>query len=67
MADKITADSNIMEIAEKYPKTIEVFHKYGLGCIGCVASRYETIGDVSKDGVDAKKFLADLNKAAGLK
>lgn len=67
MADKITKSSNIMEVAQKYPKTMEVFHKYGLGCIGCVAARYETIGDVVKDGVELDSFLKDLNKAAASK
>ena len=67
MADKITAKSNIIEIAEKYPKTMEVFNKYGLGCIHCVAARFETIGDVAGHGIELEAFLKDLNTAAGSK
>ena len=29
MADKVTKEMNIMEIAQKHPESIEVFHRYG--------------------------------------
>lgn len=66
MGDKITPDTNIMEMAQKWPATVQVFQAYGLGCIGCVAASFETIGDVAHHGIDIDQFLADLNKAAGL-
>ena len=43
MADKVTKEMNIMEIAQKHPESIEVFHRYGLGCIGCAAARFENL------------------------
>ena len=43
MAEKVTKDMNILEIAQKHPESIEVFHKYGLGCLGCAAARFETL------------------------
>ena len=64
MSDKITAEMGIMEVVNKYPQTIEVFRKYGLGCIGCAAAHFETIGDVAGHGVSLEQMLKDLNDAA---
>ena len=61
---KITKDSNLGEIAQKYPETIDVFMKHGLHCIGCVAAQYETLEQGAKaHGIDVKKLVDDLNKA----
>ncbi len=64
MADKVTADMGIMEVVNKYPKTTEVFRKYGLGCIGCAAAHFETIADIAGHGVSLEQMLKDLNEAA---
>ncbi len=34
---------SIEEVVKKYPETIEVFERYGLGCVGCRAALFETI------------------------
>lgn len=61
---KITKDSNLGEIAQKHPETVEVFMKYGLHCIGCMAAQYETLEQGAKaHGIDVKKLVDDLNKA----
>lgn len=61
---KITAKSNIMEVVQKHPETIEVFVKHGMHCIGCVAANFENIEEgCSAHGIDAKKLVSDLNKA----
>lgn len=36
-------DLIIMEAVEHYPEAVEVFLEYGLHCIGCHISGYETI------------------------
>jgi hybrid cluster-associated redox disulfide protein len=62
---KITKDMSIVEIVQKYPQTLEVFAKYGLGCIGCAAARFENLEAGAKvHGVDVEKFVDDLNAAA---
>jgi hybrid cluster-associated redox disulfide protein len=66
MGDKITKDTLIAELAQKYPATVQVFQAYGLGCFGCVAAAFETVEDISHHGIDMDQFLKDLNKAAGL-
>lgn len=62
-AAKITAESNILEIVHNYPKTVDVFQKYGFHCVGCALAQYENIGQGAQvHGIDVKKLLADLNK-----
>ena len=65
MADeKITENMNIKEVLEKYPKSVPVFAKYNMGCIGCIAASFERIKDIAVvHGVDVKTFLKDLNEA----
>ena len=61
---KITAKMSIGEIVNKYPETAEVFFKHGMHCLGCAASHFENLEQgCQAHGIDAKKLVADLNKA----
>ncbi len=40
---KITKDHNLAEMIQKHPKTAEVLLDYGLHCVGCVASSYDSV------------------------
>ena len=42
--EKVTADSSIIETVQLHPEIIDIFMQYGLGCIGCMAANFETIG-----------------------
>lgn len=58
----ITAGMPIGEIISKYPKTIEIFLKHGLHCIGCHLSNLESLEIGAKaHGIDLKKILKELN------
>lgn len=60
----ITKEMSIQEVVVDHPETVEVFAKYGMGCIGCAAARFENIGQAAQaHGIDIKKLLDDLNKA----
>lgn len=62
MAEKVTKEMNIMEIAQKHPESIEVFHRYGLGCLGCAAARFENLEAGAKvHGFDADEMIAEIN------
>ncbi len=65
MAEKtITKYMNIIDIVKDYPETIEVFAKYGLGCIGCAAARFENLEAGAKvHGIDVDQFVDELNNA----
>lgn len=61
---KITNEMSIIEIAQKYPETLEVFTKFGLGCIGCAAARYENVEAGARvHGIDPNVLLDELNKS----
>jgi len=62
--DKIKKDMPLGEVIQKYPQTFEVFSKYGLHCIGCAVSAFETIEQgAMAHGINAEELVKDLNKA----
>ncbi len=45
---------------------MEVFQKYGLGCIGCAAARFENLEAGAKvHGIDPDVMVADINAIIG--
>ena len=61
---KITKEMGLIEIVQNYPETIEIFQKYGLGCIGCAAARFENLEAGAKvHGIDPDKIVEELNAA----
>jgi len=61
---KITKEMSITEIVQKYPQSIDVFLKHGMGCLGCAAARFENLGQgAMAHGIDVDKLIADLNEA----
>lgn len=59
----ITKKMKLNYIIEKYPDTINVFFKYGLGCIGCSYASFETIEEGCKaHNIDVDKLVKELNK-----
>ena len=67
-AVKITGSMTLGEAVSKYPRTMEVLFRYGLHCIGCHISAYETIEQgalahgLAKE--DIKKMIEEMNKQA---
>lgn len=62
MSRKITKDMNIIEIVQTCPESVEVFQKYGLGCLGCAAARFENLEAGAKvHGFDPDQMVADIN------
>ena len=60
---KITKDAGIIDAVQQHPEIIEVFQNYGLGCIGCMAAHYETIGQgAGAHGLDVDALVSDINK-----
>lgn len=56
---QITKDTGIIEAVQKYPQIIEIFQQYGLGCIGCMAAHFETIGQgAGAHGIDVDALIA---------
>ena len=60
----ITKDTGIIEAVQNHPKILQVFAEYGLGCVGCMAARFETLEQgAAAHGIDIEALVADLNKA----
>lgn len=60
---KITKDTGIIDAVQEHPEIIEVFQEYGLGCIGCMATNFETIGEgAGAHGLDVDALIEDINK-----
>jgi hybrid cluster-associated redox disulfide protein len=64
----ITKDMGFAEVLQRFPQTLPVFSKYGMHCIGCSMSAFETIEQgAMAHRINVKKFVDDLNAAAGAK
>jgi hypothetical protein len=62
----ITEEMSIPEIVTQYPKTKEVFARYGLHVDGYKALEHENLFATSKvHQLDLPKILAELNQIAG--
>ncbi len=60
---KVTKEMGIIEIVQNHPESLEVFAKYGLGCIGCAAARFENLEAGAKvHGVDPEQMVAEINE-----
>jgi hybrid cluster-associated redox disulfide protein len=60
----ITGDMAIGDVVNKYPNTINVFFKHGLGCVGCAVARFENIQQgAMAHGIDVDALINDLNQA----
>lgn len=64
MPESITPDMTIGEVVEKHPQLAEIFTKYGLHCVGCHVSPYETLEQGSMGhGMLQEDFDAMLEEA----
>ena len=60
----ITPDMPIGDVVRKYPSTINVFLKHGLGCVGCAVARFENIRDGAQvHGINVDALIKDLNQS----
>ena len=60
---KVSKDMGIMDIVTQYPETLEVFAKYGMGCIGCAAARFENLEAGAKvHGIDPDEMIDAMNE-----
>ncbi len=44
---KVTKESNLADVIFKYPQAAEILTDYGLHCVGCFASTFDSIKDAS--------------------
>jgi hybrid cluster-associated redox disulfide protein len=62
---EITKNSIIGDVLDKYPETAEAFFSIGMHCLGCPASRGETIEEACMvHGANADELIDVLNQIA---
>ena len=61
----ITKEMTIGEVVRQFPGTVEVFNRYGMGCLGCPATQFENVEQGAiVHGIDVEQLVKDLNEAA---
>ena len=64
--EKVTKDMGILDIVQAYPESAAIFQKYGMGCLGCAAARFENLEAGAKvHGFDADAMVAEINELIG--
>ncbi|MBQ6516388.1 DUF1858 domain-containing protein [bacterium] len=59
---KVTKEMGILEIVQQFPESAEIFRKYGLGCLGCAAARFENLEAGAKvHGFNPDDMVAEIN------
>lgn len=63
---KVTKEMGIMDIVQEHPESVAIFQKYGMGCIGCAAARFENLEAGARvHGFDPDEMVADINALIG--
>src|SRR3989344_5290405 len=64
----ITKEMQVGDVVKKYPQTADIFMSYGLHCVGCHASYFETLEQGAMGhGMDEEtvdKMVEDANEVA---
>jgi hybrid cluster-associated redox disulfide protein len=59
----ITKNMKIEAVIKKHSETVEVFEKFGIHCIGCIAASFESIEQGAKaHGINPEELIEELNK-----
>ncbi len=59
---EITKEMTIQQVVARYPESIPVFERYGLGCIVCLAAEFEDLeAGALFHGVKVDDLVRDLN------
>lgn len=66
----VTKDSNLGELAAKFPQAARVLTEYGLHCIGCFASSWDSVEAGARlhgmDDAEIEEMVARANEAIEL-
>jgi hybrid cluster-associated redox disulfide protein len=64
---EITADSLVDEIMTKHPRTISVFLRRRMSCVGCLMGPFHTVSDAAEEyDIATEILLEELRHAAAV-
>ncbi len=62
-AGPVKRNMKIGDVVAKFPKTVPVFKKYGLGCVGCAVNQFENIDQGARAHMkDVNALMRELNE-----
>ena len=68
---KIEKEVNLAELVQKYPQTVEVLMDYGMHCVGCIASAFDSLEMGAKahkmTDADIEELLERINEVVSFK
>ncbi|BAI80281.1 conserved hypothetical protein [Deferribacter desulfuricans SSM1] len=60
---KISKDMIIVDVLRKYPKVVEVFEKFNMGCVSCLGVQNESIEKgCMMHGINPDELINELEK-----
>lgn len=66
MSKKVSKEMSIIDIVQQHPESLEIFAKYGMGCIGCAAAKFENLEAGAKvHGFDPDAMVDEINALIG--
>ena len=59
----VTGETLVGEIVTQYPEAVEILFSIGMHCLGCPASRAESLADAcAVHGIDADRVIDAINQ-----
>ena len=57
-------DTSVQDVMDRWPKTLAVFIRYRMHCIGCAVAPYHTVAEAcAEHGLDRAPVCAALSRA----
>jgi hybrid cluster-associated redox disulfide protein len=61
---RITLDSPVLKVMQRYPCAVAVFQRNGMHCAGCALASFHSVADAAHEySLDAASLLAALAEA----
>ena len=59
----VNKDMNILDAVQQFPVIVQVFQKYGLGCVGCMVASGESLGEgIKSHGLNSDVVIEEMNQ-----
>jgi hybrid cluster-associated redox disulfide protein len=60
---QLVANLTVAEVMDRWPKTIPIFLRHRMACVGCSIDSFETLAEVVEIyGIDPDHFIKDLQQ-----
>jgi hybrid cluster-associated redox disulfide protein len=64
---RLAAELTVAEVMDRCPRTIPIFFRYRMACVGCPIASFETLAEVAAIyNLDLSRFLNELEQKTEL-